>query len=177
MSTAGLIDLPQEIFSGEAPFIPAEDLPPGASAGCQDVQFNMGEWATRAGLVSQFTVLGGAPKVNGLATFDGVIQPLGSPTTNPLVVLDSTGNAYIENAASPGILSSLAIGVAKPNSFLLTAAAFTRLYMAFGDGINGMSPAAQYDGTNPVGRFTAPGPGAPPTAADGGADVVNPISA
>lgn len=94
MSTAGLIDLPLEIFSGEAPFIPAEDLPPGASAGCQDVQFQMGMWATRQGLKPVFNPLTDSPSVNGLASFVNPAPPPIGFVSNPLMVFDAMGNLY-----------------------------------------------------------------------------------
>ncbi len=157
MSTAGLIDLPQEIFSGEAPFIPAADLPPGASSGCQDVQFAMGEWSTRPGLSAVFSGVGGTTKINGLKTY----------TTPGLVkrclVYDSLGNLYKETL--PGSLSAISGSGMAPGLLLTSTTHFGREYMAFGDGVSGQDIPRQYDDVH-LDRVSQIGPAEGPTAAD-----------
>lgn len=160
MSTAGLVDLPLEIFSGEAPFIPTPDLPPGASPECQDVEFEMGAWLTRRGLGAPvYPLLGGLPNVTGMLTYT-------TPALQKIMLAhDSLGNTYQEPV--PGVLSVIAAG-GTPNAIMQGTGGDGREFLAFSDELLGLGidiPRG-FDGAN-WDRISQCGPGAPPVAVDG----------
>ncbi len=105
-----------------------------------DVDFFPGGVRTRPGLVSQFPLLGGAPQINGLKTY------ITTNLVQRLLVFDALGNLYKET--SPGVLSVVVPGAAKPNLYLASTTLFGREYMAFGDGVTGQDLPRQYDDVN-----------------------------
>jgi hypothetical protein len=104
MSIESFSPLPLNIFGSWVTLLDPSDVPAGMSPSLADVEFFPGGVRTRAGLVSQFTPLAGAPQINGVKTY---------ATTNLLqrfLALDSFGNIYKET--SPGVLSLGVSGVA-----------------------------------------------------------------
>src|SRR5579863_3683380 len=106
MSIETFSPLPLNIFSTWVTLLDPSDVPIGMSPNLADVDFFPGGVRTRPGLVSQFSVLAGAPQVNGLKTY------ITTNLVQHLLVLDSQGNLYLE--VSPGVLSVLIPGGAKP---------------------------------------------------------------
>jgi hypothetical protein len=156
MSIETFSPLPLTTFSSWITLLDPSDVPPGMSPDLADVEFFPGGVRTRPGLVSQFTVLGGAPSVNGLKTY---------VTTNlvqRLLVLDSLGNMFKET--SPGVLSVFAAG-GVPNLRLASTTHFGREYMAFSDGLMGQDIPRQFDDAN-FDRVSQIGPAEGPALAD-----------
>lgn len=165
MTTAGSFDAPIEIFGGLVTDMSPADLPHGVSPDCQDVVFSNGGVATRPGLQGLFGPLAGNPTINYIKTYE---------TLNAAVramLLDSNGVLYKES--SPGVLSSVAAGLAA-NAYAHSTTLFGREYMAFNDGRNGTDLPRQFDDTN-FDRVSQGGPGAGPTVVD--ENVVVAISA
>ncbi len=102
MSIESFSPLPLNVFSTWVTLLDPSDVPIGMSPNLGDVDFFPGGVRTRAGLVSQFPVLGGAPQINGLKTY------ITTNLAQRLLVFDSLGNLYKET--SPGVLSFAAIG-------------------------------------------------------------------
>ena len=157
MSIESFSPLPLNVFAGWLPLLDPSDVPPGMSPNLADVAFFPGGVRTRPGLVSQFPVLAGSPQVNGLKTY------ITTNLAKYLIVLDASGNLSIE--LSPGLLSILAAGGAKPNLFLASNTLFGREYMAFGDGLVGQDLPRQYDGAH-YDRVSQIGPAEGPAVAD-----------
>jgi len=156
MSIESFSPLPLNMFGTWITLLDPSDVPPGMSPSLGDVEFFPGGVRTRPGLMAQYGVLGGAPKVNGLKTY---------VTTNlvqRLLALDSLGNLYKET--SPGVLS-LAASVVVPNMFFSSTTHFGREYMAFSDGSLGQDLPRQYDDSN-LDRVTQIGPAEGPHVAD-----------
>jgi hypothetical protein len=157
MSIETFAPLPLNTFSTWVTLLDPSDVPIGMSPNLADVDFFPGGIRTRPGLVSQFSVLGGAPQVNGLKTY---------VTTNLvqyLIALDSLGTLYKE--VSPGVLSVLVPGAAQPGLYLASTTLFGREYMAFGNGLVGQDLPRQYDDTN-YDRVSQIGPAEGPAVAD-----------
>ncbi len=165
MSIESFSPLPLNVFGTWVTLLDPSDVPIGMSPNLADVDFFPGGVRTRPGLVSQFTVIGGAPLVNGLKTYI---------TTNlapVLLVLDSLGNLYKET--SPGVLSIAVAGAAKPNLLLASTTHFGREYMAYGDGITGQDLPRQYDDANHD-RVSQIGPAEGPAVADSTSGAISP---
>jgi hypothetical protein len=157
MSVETFSPLPLNVFGTWTTLLDPSDVPPGMSPDLADVEFFPGGVRTRAGLVSQFALLAGAPKVNGLKSYI---------TTNliqRLLVFDSLGTLYKE--VSPGTLSLVASGAAPPSSYLASTTLFGREYMAFSDGLVGRDLPRQYDDTY-FDRVSQVGPGEGPSVVD-----------
>ncbi len=157
MSIESFSPLPLNIFGTWITLLDPSDVPPGMSPNLGDVEFFPGGVRTRPGLVSQFSPLGGGAQVNGLKTYTNTNLV---PT---LLVFDSLGNLYEE--LSPGVLSLLKAGAAKPTLYLASTTHFGREYMAFGDGDTGQDLPRQFDGTN-YDRVSQIGPAEAPAVAD-----------
>jgi hypothetical protein len=156
MSIESFSPLPLNVFGTWITLLDPSDVPAGMSPNLADVEFFPGGVRTRAGLVSQFPVLAGAPQINGVKTY---------ATTNLVqrfLALDSTGNIYKET--SPGVLSLAAAGVA-PNLYMASTTQFGREYMAFSDGLVGRDMPRQYDDAN-FDRVSQTGAGEGPALAD-----------
>ncbi|HKS66886.1 MAG TPA: hypothetical protein VJR26_06580, partial [Candidatus Acidoferrales bacterium] len=139
MSIESFSPLPLNTFGSWITLLDPSDVPPGLSPDLADVEFFPGGVRTRAGLASEFPVLGGAPQVNGLKTY------ITTNLVQRFLALDSLGNLYKET--SPGVLS-LAASIVQPNMFLASATHFGREYMAFSDGAIGQDLPRQYDDSN-----------------------------
>lgn len=165
MSTAGLQDLPLEIFSGLVTDLAASDLPPGASPACSDVAFILGGVKTRPGLQSSIVSNVAVAFINYLKTFTD------SNLNNRLLYLDSLGNTFQE--FPQGTLTNLTTGAsglrpAPANSFGKSTSLFSREYIAISDGKFGIDIPRQWD-TALYDRVSQVGPGTPPTSlADAG---------
>lgn len=157
MSIETFSPLPLNTFSTWVTLLDPSDVPTGMSPALADVAFFPGGVRTRPGLVSQFPIVGGAPSINGVKTF---INTDLDPT---LIVFDALGNLYQET--SPGVLSLLRSGAAKPNLYLACTTIFGREYMAFGDGTVGQDLPRQYDGSY-YDRVSQIGPAESPAVAD-----------
>src|SRR5271155_1256921 len=156
MSIESFSPLPLNIFGTWVTLLDPSDVPAGMSPNLADGEFFPGGVRTRAGLVSQFSPLAGAPQINGVKTY---------ATTNLVqrfLALDSLGNIYKET--SPGVLSLGASGVA-PNTYMASTTQFGREYMAFSDGLVGQDMPRQYDDSF-FDRVSQVGPGEGPAAAD-----------
>lgn len=155
-----LIDVPVEVFGGYTPAIPPQDLPPGASPFCQDVEFPLGAVRQRGGLKSYFPFASAFPNnaaINGLKTYS-------TPTlVKRLMVWDSLGNLYKENPQ--GTINLLAVRPQGAKSLYQSTTLFGREYQAFFNNFGGIDIPRQYDDTN-WDRVSQVGPGAPPTATD-----------
>ncbi|MGC2422519.1 MAG: hypothetical protein WA405_12820 [Candidatus Acidiferrales bacterium] len=161
MSIETFSPLPLNTFGTWVTLLDPSDVPPGMSPNLGDIDFFPGGVRTRPGLISQYPVIGGTPKINGLKTY---------VTTNliqRLLVLDSLGNLYKET--SPGVLSSIAAGGVGPNLYLASTTHFGREYMAFGDGLIGRDLPRQFDDSY-FDRVSQTGPAEGPLVADAGAD-------
>lgn len=159
VTPTGSVDIPQEEFGGLITEISAADVPMGASPFCQDVEFALGQWLSRAGLTAQFaTQYAGGVKVNYLRTFT-------LPNTNDeLLTLDSAGNFYIEDTTNnPGVLT--VVGAITKNSFCNSTTQFGREWLAFNDGVWGFDAPRQWDGTF-LDRVSQDAPGIAPAPAD-----------
>jgi hypothetical protein len=110
----------------------------------------------RAGLVSQYTPLGGGAKVNGLKSYITQNQ------VQRLLVFDSLGNFYKET--SPGALG-LAGGGLSPSLYMASTTLFGREYMGFSDGMIGQDLPRQFDDSY-FDRVSQVGPGEGPSVAD-----------
>ncbi|HXX20788.1 MAG TPA: hypothetical protein VEJ46_15395 [Candidatus Acidoferrum sp.] len=157
MSIETFSPLPLNVFGGWLTLLDPSDVPPGMSPNLADVDFFPGGVRTRPGLVSQFAPLAGAPQINGLKTY---------ATTNlvqRLLVLDSAGNFYKE--ITPGTLTVVVAGAAKPNLYLASTTIFGREYMALSDGVTGQDLPRQYDDTD-YDRVSQIGPAEGPAVAD-----------
>ncbi len=157
MSVETFSPIPLSVFGTWTTLLDPSDVPPGMSPDLADIEFFPGGVRTRSGLVSQFALLAGAPKVNGLKSYI---------TTNliqRLLVFDSLGTLYKE--ISPGTLTLVASGAAPPNSYLASTTLFGREYMAFSDGLVGQDLPRQYDDTY-FDRVSQVGPGEGPAVVD-----------
>lgn len=172
MSTAGLQDLPLEIFSGLVTDLAASDLPPGASPACSDVAFILGGVKTRPGLQPSIVSNVPAAFINYLKTFTD------SNLNNRLLYLDSLGNTFQE--FPQGTLTNLTTGAsglrpAPANSFGKSTSLFSREYIAISDGKFGIDIPRQFD-TALYDRVSQVGPAVAPIAADnanaGGTPIV-----
>jgi hypothetical protein len=157
MSIETFAPLPLNIFSTWVTLLDPSDVPIGMSPNLADVDFFPGGIRTRPGLVSQFSILAGAPQVNGLKTY------ITTNLVQRLLVLDSTGTLYKE--VSPGVLSIMVPGAVKPSLYLASTTLFGREYLAFGDGLVGQDLPRQYDDTN-YDRVSQIGPAEGPAVAD-----------
>jgi hypothetical protein len=157
MSIESFTPLPLNTFSTWVTLLDPSDVPIGMSPNLADVAFFPGGVQTRPGLVSQYSPLAGAPLINGLKTY------ITTNLVQRLLVLDSLGNFYKE--ISPGALSLMVAGAAKPNLYLASTTLFGREYMAFSDGTIGQDLPRQYDDTN-YDRVSQIGPAEGPAVAD-----------
>ncbi len=157
MSIETFSPLPLNIFSTWVTLLDPSDVPIGMSPNLADVEFFPGGVRTRPGLVSQFPTLAGAQQINALKTY------ITTNLAQRLLVLDSLGTLYKET--SPGTLSTLIAGAAKPNLFFAAATHFGREYMAFADGSIGQDLPRQYDDLN-YDRVSQIGPAEGPAVAD-----------
>ena len=156
MSIESFAPLPLNVFGTWVTLLDPSDVPPGMSPSLGDVEFFPGGIRTRAGLVSQFPVLAGAPQINGVKTYS---------TTNLVqrfLALDSFGNIYEET--SPGVLSVAASGII-PGMVLASTTQFGREYMALSDSLLGQDMPRQYDDAH-LDRVSQVGPGEGPAVAD-----------
>lgn len=159
MLYADLIDVPVEVFGGYTPAIPPQDLPPGASPFCEDVEFPMGSVRTRGGLKSYFPGNSaiGAASVNGLKTYS-------TPNlAKRLMLWSSFGSLYKENPQ--GTLNLLAARPQAQGTLYQSNTLFGREYQSFYNSLGGADIPRQYDDTN-WDRVSQDGPGASPTAQD-----------
>jgi hypothetical protein len=161
MSTAGLQDLPLEIFSGLVTDLAASDLPPGASPACSDVAFILGGVKTRPGLFSSIVSPVANAFINYLKTFTD------SQLNNRLLYLDSLGNTFQE--FPQGTDTNLTTGAsglrpAPANSFGKSTSLFSHEYIAISDGKFGIDIPRQFD-TALYDRVSQVGPGTAPTSA------------
>ncbi|HEX4076025.1 MAG TPA: hypothetical protein VHX49_11550, partial [Candidatus Acidoferrales bacterium] len=129
----------------------------GMSPNLADVDFFPGGVRTRPGLVSQYAPLAGTPQINGVKTY------ITTNLVQRMLVLESLGNLYEE--LTPGTLSLIVAGAAKPSLYLASTTHFGREYMAFADGTIGQDLPRQYDDSN-YDRVSQVGPGAGPAVAD-----------
>ena len=127
MSIESFLPLPLNVFSTWVTLLDPSDVPIGMSPNLGDVDFFPGGVRTRAGLVSQFPILSGAPNINGLKSY------ITTNLVQRLLVFDSLGNMYKET--SPGVLSIAVPGAAEPNLYLASTTIFGREYMAYGNGV------------------------------------------
>jgi hypothetical protein len=165
MSIETFSPLPLNVFGSWVTLLDPSDVPPGMSPNLGDVDFYPGGVRTRPGLVSQFAIIGGAPKVNGLKTY------ISTNLAPSLLVFDALGILYKET--SPGVLSVAIPGAAGPNLYLASTTIFGREYMAFGDGVTGQDLPRQYDGLN-LDRVSQIGPAEGPVVVDGASGSVSP---
>jgi hypothetical protein len=156
MSIETFSPLPLGRFGGWITLLDPSDVPPGMSPNLGDVEFFAGGVRTRAGLVSQFAPLAGAPAVNGLKTY------ITANLIDRLLAFDALGNLYKE--ATPGTLALVA-SPGTPNLYLASTTLFGREYMAFSNALLGQDLPRQFDDTY-FDRVSQIGPGAGPTAAD-----------
>jgi hypothetical protein len=156
MSVETLQPLQLNVFGTWMTLLDASSVPPGMSPDLRDVEFIPGGVRTRAGLLSMYTPLAGAPSVNGLKSY------ITTNLVQRLLVFDSLGNLYKET--SPGTLALVAAGVA-PSLYMASATLFGREYIGFGDGQLGQDLPRQFD-DNYFDRVSQVGPGAGPLAAD-----------
>ena len=159
MSIESFEALPLNAFGTWVTLLDPSDVPAGMSPSCADIEFFPGGIRTRAGLVSQFLGLSGAPQVNGLKTY------INASLVPQLIVFDSLGN--LSKETSPGVLSDLASGEVGANLYMASTTIFGREYMAFGDGALGQDLPRQFDGVN-FDRVSQVGPGEGPSVADSG---------
>lgn len=150
------VDIPLEIFAGLCTQISPADLPHGVSPDCQDVSFNEGNVKTRPGVTAQYT-LAGNPTVNYLKTYLNQIE------TPRLLSLDSLG--VLRKDSTPGGSLSVISSAILPNVFGKSASAFSREYIALGNGTLGVDIPRQYNDTW-LDRVSQVGPGAAPSAQD-----------
>jgi hypothetical protein len=165
MSIESFSPLPLNVFSTWVTLLDPSDVPIGMSPNLGDVDFFPGGVRTRPGLVSQFTPLAGNPNINGLKTY------ITTNLARNLLVFDALGNPYIET--SPGVLSLLVAGAAKPSLYLASTTHFGREYMAFGDGLVGQDLPRQYDDVH-YDRVSQIGPAEGPAVADGTGGSISP---
>ena len=120
---------------------PPDKLPNGVSSGCRNVRFTPSSVLSREGLSLAFSTGINAP-ITGLA---GYVQSSGASL--PLV-FDSAANLWQESPAGSGLLLRLSsAAVALPSrSYLQSALAYNRAWLAFGDGRIGAIPPASFDG-------------------------------
>ena len=157
MSIETFSPLPLNVFGTWVTLLDPSDVPPGMSPNLADIDFFPGGVRTRPGLVSQYAALAGVPQINGLKTY------ITTNLVQRMLALDSLGNLYEE--MTPGTLSLIAAGAAKPSLYLASTTHFGREYMAFGDGTVGQDMPRQYDDSN-YDRVSQVGPGEGPTVAD-----------
>jgi hypothetical protein len=137
-----------ERFGSLVTYWPADKLPNGVSPHCRNVRFTPASVLTREGLTRVFST-SRAARVHGLA---GYVQLSGEQI--PLV-FDALGGQFMESPAASGIL--LPVGttlvVPPPGSYMNTASAYNRAYLAFGDNRFGTGTPASFDGANldPIG--------------------------
>jgi hypothetical protein len=165
MSIESFFPLPLNVFSTLVTLLDPSDVPIGMSPNLGDVDFFPGGVRTRSGLVSQFPVIGGTPLINGLKSY------ITTNLVQRLLVLDSNGIVYKET--SPGVLSVVVPGGAKPNLYLASTTLFGREYMAFGDGVTGQDLPRQYDDVN-YDRVSQIGPAEGPALADSTSGSISP---
>jgi hypothetical protein len=156
MSIESFSPLPLNVFGSWVTQVDPSDVPVGMSPAASNVEFFPGGVRTRAGLVSQFAALAGAPQINGVKTYAT------SNLMQRFLALDSLGTLYKE--VTPGVLGVAASGV-QPGTYLSSTTQFGREYMAFSDGLVGRDFPRQYDDVN-FDRVSQVGPGEPPTVAD-----------
>jgi hypothetical protein len=165
MSIESFSPLPLNVFSTWVTLLDPSDVPMGMSPNLSDVDFFPGGVRTRPGLVSQFTPIGGTPLINGLKTY------ITTNLVQRLLVVDSNGILYKET--SPGVLSIVVPGAAKPNLYLSSTTLFGREYIALGDGITGQDLPRQYDDAN-YDRVSQIGPAEGPAVADSTSGSISP---
>jgi hypothetical protein len=165
MSIESFLPLPLNVFSTWVTLLDPSDVPIGMSPNLGDVDFFPGGVRTRAGLVSQFPILSGAPNINGLKSY------ITTNLVQRLLVFDSLGNMYKET--SPGVLSIAVPGAAEPNLYLASTTIFGREYMAYGNGVTGQDLPRQYDDLN-YDRVSQIGPAEGPSVADSTAGSISP---
>ncbi len=165
MSIESFSPLPLNVFSTWVTLLDPSDVPIGMSPNLADVDFFPGGVCTRAGLVSQFPVIGGAPNVNGLKSY------ITTNLAQRLLVFDSLGNLYKELV--PGTLSIAVAGAAEPNLYLASTTIFGREYIAFSDGITGQDLPRQFDDLY-LDRVSQIGPAEGPALADSTAGSISP---
>jgi hypothetical protein len=157
MSIETFSPLPLNVFGTWVTLLDSSDVPAGMSPNLADVDFFPGGVRTRPGLVAQYAPLAGTPQINGVKTY------ITTNLVQRMLVLDSLGNLYEE--LTPGTLSLIVSGAAKPSLYLASTTHFGREYMAFADGTIGQDLPRQYDDSN-YDRVSQVGPGEGPTVAD-----------
>ena len=156
MSVETFQPIPIDVFGTWMTLLDPSDVPPGMSPDLRDVEFFPGGIRTRPGLLSAYTPLGGAPKVNGLRSY------ITKNLVQRMLAFDSLGNLYKES--SPGTLSLVAAGLAK-TCYMASTTLFGREYMAISDGLVGQDLPRQFDDAN-FDRVSQVGPGEEPAVAD-----------
>lgn len=157
--------IPVEITGGLVTFIDPENLPPGASPDCQDVDFLPGlpgTTKTRDGLVSvhQFS---GNPTVNYERTFIDLQQNVRN------LYFDSAQRLWQENPQ--GTFTQVFANTATPSpaayqsTYVKSDTAFGREFMAFSDGQFGTDMPMQFDGAT-LNRVSQVGPGESPNVVE-----------
>ena len=145
---------------------PPEKLPNGVSSGCRNVRFTPSSVISREGLSLAISTGVNSP-ITGLAGL--VPQPVGdgqSAASMPLL-FDAAGNLWQESPAGSAVLQRLASSaVALPSrSFMQSALAYNRAWLAFGDGRVGAIPPASADGVH-LDPVALPAPAGSAAAAD-----------
>ena len=148
-------------FGGLNTLTDATNLPIWSSPDCQDVEFLPGLVRTRPGLTSQFAALGGGTvTVNYLKTYiNSLLQHRLLSLTPGIASLSSAGAVlYKESPQETLNIVSQAIS----SNYCSSCSAFTREYLAFGDGMFGIDIPRQFDDTN-LDRVSQEGPGTAPS--------------
>lgn len=151
-------------FGGLNTLINPTNLPIWASPDCPDVEFFPGLVKTRPGLSVQIGNLGGGTvKVSYLKTYiNSLLQHRMLAFTPGITSLSNSGGVlYKENPQGTMNVVSQTIS----SNYCTSCSAFTREYLAFGDGMFGIDIPRQFDDTN-LDRVSQEGPGQAPSAQD-----------
>jgi hypothetical protein len=150
--------LPLEIFGGTISDANPIDLPPGCASDSQDLVFLPGSAFTRPSRHKIFAIPFGTQSVVYEKTFS---HPSGTVYN---LYLTSDGKLWSENVtSSPGQYTQIA--QVAPGSYCQSVTANGREYFAFSNGISGLDPPYQWDGTY-FDRVSMDGPGTSPTPSD-----------
>jgi len=155
---------PVKTFGGLITNVDPTNLPVWASPDCQDVEFLPGLVRSRPGLSTPFSPIGGGTvKVNYLKTYiNSLLQDRMLALTPGIASLSNSGAVlYKENPE--GTLNIVSQSIS--SNYCSSCSAFTREYLAFGDGSFGVDIPRQFDDAN-LDRVSQEGPGVAPGAAD-----------
>ncbi|HZT73631.1 MAG TPA: hypothetical protein VE996_08290 [Terriglobales bacterium] len=154
----GYVSVPIERFGGLVTSWPEAMLDVSLASRAENVRFTQSEVGSREGL-TRIAALG-AP-VQGLGEF----VPAGGSTTP--VAFDANGKLWLEQPAGSGVFVAAVNGLVTPpaGARMRAAAAYGRLYAAFGDGRQGVGAPAAFDGTN-LDPVTTAAPATPPQPQD-----------